>query len=318
MPNKICKLLIVFCCALGVTHAVLAQGVPPPAIAKQVEIDLINESIKGKIPFDAPFEFIGTPPKTVDVLKIRKVQLDSSTGTVLAVEEATWARQYDKSNGGAEGEDAKAEKFRLFLLFKQGQGYPTPNHRYLFYIDGYACTWQGQSKVASYSLVGTTESGLSDHIKLDFGLGYAFKPRAVVGLTTVHFYFSPINEDTDLNDEHLSFSRHFLLRTSLFAGLSPVVFSEHTEQEIKRKFALGSFVYGVGLRSPFYSPWFRTGRFGRVFFQPMRVNVGVLNFKQANQNVSIAGDVNKRALFMSITYDFNIASILGPLGKLVQ
>ncbi|WP_375437296.1 hypothetical protein [uncultured Hymenobacter sp.] len=296
------------------------QSIPPPVVARPVEVDLSNLEVKNKLPFDAPFVVITTPTDKLDELKISNIQegAGSSVGSNLMVPGMTikWSRKTSEPLNGK----YDTERASLYYTTINGE-YARPNRLYIITIEGY----KDGKLVRSFELEAYTETTLEDNVKLDFGVGYAPKPRAIFGLSSVHLHATAINEDTDLVVDKLSVVRQFLVRTSFFIGLSPITFSERTEQPIKERYALGNFVYGVGFRSPFYGKWMKWSRvakknpdFGRMFLQPMRLNIGVLNFSQANQNPAITKDVNKRAMFVSLTYDLHIAAILGPIGKILQ
>lgn len=296
--------------ALIFTSNIYAQ-VPAPAQAKAVDVDIINQQVKGSLPYDVKFELTGMPTQVADRLELTSVIEDAGSSGNLISGTITWIRQIPR-NGT---DDSKAEKFSL--LFTNGK-YLRPNHRYTFTIVVSEIVYPGTYNAISTLLItGYTQSSLSDHIKLDFGIGYAPKPQAMIGLTTVHAYLSPINEDTDLADSDLSSISHLSQRVSFFAGISPITFSDNTEQGITKKYGLGNFVYGIGLRSIFYSPMFNTGKVGRIFLQPLRIDLGILNFKQKNKNIAVTGDINKQSPYFSITYDLNIASVLGPIGTLL-
>ena len=164
-----------------------------------------------------------------------------------------------------------------------------------------------------------TSSKFGDHVKLDFGLGYAPLPKAWFGFTTVNLYLTPINDETDLMLIK-SFRRNVFLRTSFFFGVSPFNFNSDTKQPIKNKYGVGNFVYGVAIRSPLYgshTPFF-TSKVGQKLLQPMRLKFGYFLFKQANANALINADLNKRAVFYGVSYDLNISTLLGPVAKFIS
>ncbi|MEQ9438095.1 MAG: hypothetical protein RIG62_03575, partial [Cyclobacteriaceae bacterium] len=149
----------------------------------------------------------------------------------------------------------------------------------------------------------------------------AFKPQAVLGLITLHYYPRPVNFNTNLGQKFgdNNFLRHLAMRTSVFLGVAPTVIAADVEQEIKPVTGIGNVVYGLGLRSPFYWPGkLDSGKFGRVFLQPMRLNAGFFHFAQENANPLISSKENKSSFFLSLTFDLSITEILGPLGKLFQ
>jgi hypothetical protein len=163
-----------------------------------------------------------------------------------------------------------------------------------------------------------TSSKFGDHVKTDFGIGYAPVPKALFGFTTVNLYLTPINDETDLQ-LITNVRRNVFLRTSFFFGIAPLTLSSDTKQPIKNRYSLGNFMFGVAIRSPFYgcyTPF--NNKVGQKLLQPMRLKFGYLLFKQANANPLIVKDEDKKAFFLGLSYDFNIAALLGPVAKIIQ
>jgi hypothetical protein len=158
-----------------------------------------------------------------------------------------------------------------------------------------------------------TASTFADHFKLDFGIGYASHPQAFVGTVSLHAYLTPINESTDL-ESNIPPWEQIKRRTSLFVSIIPLTIHSWAKQEIKQVANIGNIGFGIGFRAPFYGPGWTSNY--RRFLQPMRLNVGLMYFAQADANPVIIKDRTKWSPFVSLTYDFKIASIFGPIAKL--
>lgn len=293
-----------------------APGGPPPSRIVLVKVDLTNRVILDRVPFDMATRFTGSVPAYVDSLGFTfygpAYQISTEgEGKNKKPETRKNGIQVDEKFGeswwSANGDTTK-KIFTVPILIDRFK----PNRDYIIEVSEYD---NKSRKIKGYRIYFRTETGLSDHIKLDFGIGHAFKPVATIGVVTAHFYLVAINNDTDLIDDRISIGRHILLRSSVFGGISPLTFNSDTRQELKKLTGIGNVVYGIGIRSPFYGPWLDTGNFGRIAFQPMRLNLGVLRFSQEDANPLIATNRSKSALYASITYDFNLATLFGPIFK---
>ncbi len=290
------------------------QSIPPPPVARAVDVDLANLQVKTKLPFDAPFVLVVTPAKDIESIRLVSIVEQGGRDIVPASLKAV-ATQPQPSSTVFVGE-------KLGLMFTPIAGasrpadgsYALPNRSYVITMTAVLKDHSSRTFVVE----AFSDASLSDNVKLDFGVGYAPSPKAVIGLTSVHFYATPINEDADLASKNISLARRFLTRTSFFVGLSPITLSENDAQPIKAKYKLGSLIYGIGYRAPFYGAWLNNNRFGRTFLQPMRLNAGILNFTQTNANPAIGGDAKKHTFFMALTFDLNISTVLGPIAKIFQ
>ncbi|HEY4147271.1 MAG TPA: hypothetical protein VGM41_00010 [Chitinophagaceae bacterium] len=274
-----------------------------PALATPVTVDLVKQTLTD-IPFDKPFYFLGDATNAVGVqtiiFEIKRGR--GSKGVYIPI--------------GTSTVRGSQQFICLFLHGTLGIDFLLPDHEYTIRITSQNAAGANLPDYSfEYGLLITSKFG--DHTKLDFGIGWAPSPNALFGYTSVNIYFTPINDETNLK-EIQSLSRNLFLRTSLFMGISPILFSSDTKQPIKNKYGAGNFVFGIGIRSPFYgryTPWFR-GKVGQKLLQPMRISIGEFLYKQANANSVINADVNKHSPFVAITYDWNIATLLGPVGKI--
>ncbi len=165
-----------------------------------------------------------------------------------------------------------------------------------------------------------TASKFGDYVKLDFGLGYAYRPNVstLFASIAIHGYTIAINDDTDLA-ETFGFWRQIRFRTSLYVGIAPVTLSAGTEQDIRPLTSVGNLVAGIGFRGPFYWPNGKpasTRIRGKFVLQAMRLNAGLFFFSQASANQAIVGNRTKITPYVGLTYDLSLTSLLGPIAKL--
>ena len=162
-----------------------------------------------------------------------------------------------------------------------------------------------------------TQTQAGEFAQVDFGLGYAPHLKSLIGFSTVNFYFTAINSDADLQEIH-GFERNFFLRFSVFMGIAPLTLSQATAEPIVNRFSLGNFVFGAAIRSPFYGYYTTESRVGEELLQPMRLTIGEMLFKQNSANPLITTPQNKGAVYIGLSYDLSLSSILGPIGKLLS
>jgi hypothetical protein len=303
MKNSLFWLLFL---ALIIRFDVQAQQAGPlsPALATAVSVDLEKHTI-GDIPFDKPFYFVG---EIKEKSNIHSITFEIAKGRSSKAEFKT----IEKVNPGSNNQ--------FIVLFLPGileKDFLLPDREYTLRIISMNENEQ-ELKEYSFTYGFLTSSKFGDHTKLDFGVGYAPIPKAFFGYTSVNIYLTPINDETNLQ-RITSFKRNVFLRMSFFMGISIINFSSDTKQPIKNKYGAGNFVFGIGIRSPFYGCYtkFFHNKVGQKLLQPMRLTVGKFLFKQANANPLIPDDVNKNAVYIGLTYDINIASILGPIGKII-
>lgn len=305
MPSKAFFSVIFLASLLGV------QGQPPapvaPAVATAVPLDIGKRTL-GEVPFDKAFYFTGEVKPEWNVKTILCEMAHGHNLTKAVFVKITQATISANNQFVLPYISKKTAFTKDFLL---------PDRTYTLKIT--ALDKDGRA-IPEYSFTYgiVTSSKFGDHAKLDFGVGYAPKPQASFGATTVNLYLTPINEETDLRDIS-DWKRNLLLRVGFYAGIAPILFSSDTEQPLKNRFAVGNFVYGIGIRSPFYG-WHNVfkNRVGQKLLQPMRLKAGWFLFKQSDANPLITAERSKRAPYVGISYDINIASLLGPIGKIVQ
>jgi hypothetical protein len=160
-----------------------------------------------------------------------------------------------------------------------------------------------------------TRTKIGDYLKTDFGFARVPNINGLVGFTSVHFHFAAINYDADLG-KIKSFTKEVPMRLSLFFGISPLTIYSDTKVPVTKLSGAGNFIYGIGIRSPFYG-WYGEHRIPRMLLQPMRLNIGNMVFTQANASPLILTPVYAQAWYFGLSYDFTLLGLFGPISKLV-
>lgn len=276
-----------------------------PALATPVSIDLKKQTI-GEIPFDKSFYFTGDIETKwninkiiIEIKKNRKIDSAESKKNRKIDSLVVGGKTHFIIIGGAFEKD--------FLL---------PDREYTITV---TCKASDETIIDMYSFSWglLAQSSIGDHTKLDFGISYSSTPKAFIGYTSVNIYFTPINDETNLSMIK-NVSRNIFLRTSIFIGISPITFSSDTKQDLKNKYGVGNLVCGIAIRSPFYGCYTKgIGKVGQKLLQPMRLSFGEMLYAQVNANPLITKKANKAAFFMGLSYDLNIAKLLGPISKII-
>jgi hypothetical protein len=301
------------------------QGDKPDPIATVVTLDLLRGDVKdrGTVPFDVPIVFEAELPES---LKVQTFHMFYRSGNCPSTPFLTSADKYIGStvqkNKSFFGE---SRKVTFQFLGKHPDDFDDDNIPQEFFLhDRKYCLTIRQSEDTSVRerdqqfIRIRTPSTLADYFQLDFGLGYAFKPQAVVGFVSLHAYAAPINKETNLAD-NISTGQQFLKRMSIFLCLVPLTIHSQVKSEIKQANGIGNFGFGVGYRSPFYGRkdlLESAPKFGRRILQPMRLNFGWMHYVQADANPMISKNKSKWTPFLNVTFDFNISAIFGPVAKI--
>jgi hypothetical protein len=150
-------------------------------------------------------------------------------------------------------------------------------------------------------VTGEAHAGIQHHFDADFGVMHAIQANYWGLMTNSHFHVVPINRNESTSG--LSLLQQFTRRASVFVGLA--VQTIDSEAEVKDLFTVGSPVVGVGYR-------------GLMGDAPIRLNAGLMFFKQEDANPLVTRDRNKRDAFVAVTLDLSIQSIVAPLAALLQ
>lgn len=306
--------LLKYLCLLMVLAFIFvsACGQPTsPSLATSVAVDLDKKTV-GDIPFDKRLYLAITIPKT-------EPPIPAVAGITIEIGQSLSPGAFVLFAASLPRVIAVSPNSTEYIIFSPPAGFVRdfllPNHGYAIRITAYDAAG---NPIPRYSFTHgfLTKTKIGDHTKLDFGLLYSPKPKIVAGYTSLNIYFTAINDETNLIDIH-SVGRNILLRTSIFLGISPLQLHSDPAIQIKNKYGIGNFVYGIAFRAPFYwSGMGTTNRVAQELLQPMRLSFGQILFKQANENLLITKDKDKSTFFVGLSYDFNIASLIGPLSKL--
>ncbi len=295
-----------------------------------IDLDLKNGIVKDEapVPFGVRLLFKTEVPDAVDYTPLNNLYAFYKEGRCPAIPGDKVSRDYipigswERPSSTLAGQTNTAE----IISGIQPKDFFLANRNYCLLVRRFSDPHASDDKQQAVSV--RTQSQFSDYVKLDFGAGYSFLPKALFGTLAAHLYVVPVNDNIDLA-EHFNFGRQFLMRTSLFAGIAPVMFSSDTKQDIKPATGVGNVVFGVGFRAPFYYPNKKRSFFdfnnGLVlakdsrlnFMQSIRLNVGWILFKQADSSPLIVRDHPKIAPYISLTYDASLTALVAPIALLL-
>lgn len=295
-PAKIVLLLLFGTVALAAN----AQSPDSPPGATELVFNFDKYELKGDFPFDKSF-----------YLRIEKAPLGADSVAFFLSTSRNRAASFRFISGSRLFHDS------FFLAFNAGlfgNRLLLPDHDYtarLVFFDAAGHELSGEDPV---EFGFTTATRFANYTAADFGFGYVPDLKAISGFTTVHVYFTALNNDTDLM-EIKGFSRNFFLRTSLFAGVSTIPINAGADSGVKKLLGIGNFVYGIGFRSPLYGPWlpWLRNKAGRIFLQPMRITAGEMLYQQPDENDIL---IRKNSFYIGLSYDLNISKLFGSLSKL--
>ncbi len=148
------------------------------------------------------------------------------------------------------------------------------------------------------------------YLNFEIGYGKIISERNYQFLyPSFHLYFSPVNEDLPLS-KYKGVDGAFLKRFSLFAGVTITNLS--SDDEIDDAFNGGNPVVGIGYRGivPINSLRPR-------FFDNLRVGTGVIFYKIKDKNPLIDKKRRVRDFFWNITFDLDVAEVIGPVLKVL-
>ena len=330
LPSMKTTQLLIVIIGLAAFRAYSQQPDKPLPIASVVELDLVRGVVvdNAPIPYDLPLRFTGSLPDDADsalgMASLNELYMFYKLGGCKSSDKD---RQAGKLSSQYTYVDMWSRKAKTmfgtpstieFLFAGFDPDYSLIHQEFLVHDQQYclAIRRTKDKDVPEYDqqfISIRTPSTFADHFKLDFGLGYAFKPQAIVGSVSLHAYLNPINESTDLGSL-LSPWQQFKRRASLFVCLVPLTIHSWSKQDVKQAANIGNVGFGIGYRAPLYGPHWNSHC--RRFLQPMRLNVGLMYFAQADANPVIPQDRYKWSPFASITFDFSIAAIFGPVAKL--
>ena len=274
--------------------------------ATTVRLSAKTLDLSSDFPYDNPFVLLvyDIPPKTEKAI-------------LYFVEGFNIPAHMDSLNTFNRFGDAFYMIIEFSKLFRDEHGHPvrgkylSPNTAYTFKI---VFLDSNNSTISSIQRSNYTRTKLGDYIKPDFGFGYSPHINGTFGFTDAHIYLAAINNDADLG-KLKGIGKQILLRTSFYFGISPLTIYYVTKQPINKLTGAGNFVYGVGVRSPFYG-WCGENRVSRTILQPMRIVVGEMVFSQNKPDPLVTQSRVKQTFYLGISWDFIIKSLVDPVTKL--
>jgi hypothetical protein len=288
-----------------------------------INLDLAKRTFDQPLPFHETFRVIGNIPAEADSFSISFGPLYPTrckcgeSGSIEDIESkhprVLKSSTFDMIVGNMEPN--RPYRFR-FLVWK----FITPNH--VDTVSHSVITDSDRGTVTTSTVVklaaprATTSRAVADtidiiaeakapftsHFDADVGVLRTHRTGYWGLATNAHFHLVPLNKNEDLSQ--LSPLQKVMRRLSVFGGLA--VREMATEKEVRPYFAgVGSPVAGLGYRG--------TGR-----FDPVRINGGVMFFKEKDANPLVDRELNKRDTFVSLSVDFDVKTLLVPLALLLH
>jgi hypothetical protein len=328
--------MAVLACALPCRVAAQDDKKPPPN-PDVVTVDLRARTLGGTLPFDQEFRLRGPLDTLTEVVTVRYGELaEASNGTESIAGTpycGIWIRQKPlvPGPGPAAGlPRARETQFVLripalrlaqdtdyrfeFALYEVGdqQLRPPPSDTQCM-TDAQLQAHLGVApmKTDEFAINGDTDTEFTQRFDTDVGIVGAPQAGYLGASSGVHFYFwQPINKKLDLAEPkwYKSFGR----RVSLYGGLA--LNELGGGDDVKPAWGVGSPMLGFGFRGPLY--WSERTPFAWAL-RPMRINAGVIWFKQDDPNPLVDNTSFKLTWFWSATADVDLTAILGPFAALL-
>jgi len=147
------------------------------------------------------------------------------------------------------------------------------------------------------------EAEKNPYVGVDFGMGYAFGPKAVFINEGINIYFRPINRDVPISTFY-GWDR-FLKTFSIFLGISQTLSDNASDNGYQSLFD-GDFksnlLFGAGLR----------------INSLMRINVGGLIYRQGDPNPLITKTKVNVSPTVSFAIDLTVAKLFKSIGELFK
>jgi hypothetical protein len=170
-----------------------------------------------------------------------------------------------------------------------------PSRVYLFDFQLFSDT----TRRASVRMAAASRPDVTSHFDLDAGVLRSNRLQYTGMVIDAHYYLVPVNNN-ECPDNYRG-AEEILKRVSLFAGISVLRLS--SKDNVHNFFERGAPAIGIGLnRLPYLGP--------------VRINGGLLFVKQDHANPLVSERVTKADPFVSVTVDFELRRVLGPLAGL--
>ena len=281
----------VFTCAIMLLVAASTALVGQSATAvprrppQTVKIDLAAQQFETGLPFAERFWIRGSLATAVDSVKLAYGVAGRDENDRLVIDGRVTRGFIPKSSVV----QSKDFAFAIEPL--------RPNVPYLFQLRFFK-----DSGEEAITIRGRAQASLAQHFDADIGILRSENAGNWGLVTSSHFHLVPLNKNEDPTFSS-STGANLAKRLSVFAGVS---FQEiHSEVEVSKFFTFGSPVAGIGVRGPL----------GLDF---MRLNGGVIWFKQDDANPLVTRQRVKRDVFVSATADLELKQVLGPLVALLN
>jgi hypothetical protein len=297
-----------------------------------VTVDLSTRSFGATpLPFDVPFQIRGKVAPQTDAIYARYGLRGSGSSTDRIESQlgcALWTRELERdSSRAAETEfavdfpihplDADKEYLFEFTLYE-------PHPKQKLPVQGVApvCSFfEDQKKVNpsafmttdSFSIRASTQTDYTQRFDTDIGIVHSSQAGYTGFASNVHFHLWPLNKSADLAD--FGFFESLKRRISVFGGLA--VTKLGAEEDVTHLMGVGSPMVGLGFRAPFYWQGLEPPFLPGWLIRPMRLNAGVIWFNQDDPNPLVDETTVKHDAFVSLSYDVDVKSILGPFVSLL-
>ncbi|MEQ9438477.1 MAG: hypothetical protein RIG62_05495, partial [Cyclobacteriaceae bacterium] len=155
----------------------LAQKVnEPPQNQQAIKVDLIEGTLSGPLPFDVPIMFSGELPTSPTFSKVtlrsylmeNKMDWDDDAKEERLKPVEIPVGDRGEWNRPASGLSSKQKNFYIPYPFPQAFYRPNKIYKLKFTATSFGTDYTTE-------IIGYTESSLANHLRLDIGVGYAFK-----------------------------------------------------------------------------------------------------------------------------------------------
>jgi hypothetical protein len=275
-------------------------GAWPKTPKPVVTANLVTVTLDSVLPFDRPFVLRVPTPAGTDSMRLRYGTYDCMHGP-----------QEQRRSCRLGEVTLRATPLVATEAMAAAIGPLPPNNAYAFQFD----IW-GKRKINDTltplrddrEVVGWTATDFRDHFDTDFGAIYGTRSEYVGLGIMLHVYAEPIRPFERLSDVESRW-RRWKKRVNLAAGISLAELSD--EKPVDHMFSFGTPVAAIGARKLPAPPG--AAALIRTLIEQPRWAVGVIWFTQDDANPLITRKKTKADPFVSMTFDLDLKSILGPL-----
>jgi hypothetical protein len=307
----------------------------PPPNPDVVTVDLKARTFSGTLPFDQAFEVRGAVDTATDAIVlrygVRSMANEDANVFVATPKCAVWVRQAPLQGAAVRAPEShfvldlpsrmlRANndylfEFSLYELKQPGSlGQPADDDACMGPVDiaapSAATTIQLTEVV---SIRGDTDMEFTQWFDTDIGFMYAHGAGYKGVASGVHFFLRPVNKKLDLAE--LGALESIPYRLTPYLGLA--VDKLGGGRDVEPAWTVGSPMLGLGFRGPLY--WSEDTPLARMnwILRPIRLNTGIVWFRQDDPNPLVDDKILKHDWFWSITADVDLTTILGPFVALL-